>query len=78
MYTVYALKSEKRKYIYVGFTNNLSRRFCQHQKGKEKTTRAYRPFTILYTERYRTRQEARTREKYLKSGIGKEFLSTLY
>jgi putative endonuclease len=73
-WTVYALKSLSRKYIYVGLTNNLARRFDEHQKGKVQSTKAYVPFKILYTESFDTRIEARKREKYFKSGIGKEFL----
>ena len=74
--TVYALKSTSRKYIYVGMTDNLERRISQHSDGKERTTRAYRPFELIYTKVYETRTQARVREKYLKSGVGKEFLRT--
>ena len=77
MYFVYAIKSRKRKYIYVGITNNINRRINQHQNGKEQTTRAYSPFDIVLTEVLETRERARAREKYLKSGSGKEFLKGL-
>jgi putative endonuclease len=76
MYFVYILKSQIRKYFYVGLTNNAERRFQQHQAGRERTTRAYRPFELVQVEMYATRQEARKREKYLKSGIGKEWLKS--
>jgi putative endonuclease len=74
MYYVYVLSSIKRKYIYVGLTNNLERRFAQHQLGREKTTSPYKPFEILITEVYLTRKDARKREVYLKSGAGKEWI----
>ena len=77
MYTVYAIKSVKRNYIYVGLTNNLGRRFLEHNLGYNKTTKPYRPFRILYFEEVSGRIEARKREKYLKSGIGKQFLKSL-
>lgn len=77
MYYTYAIRSEIRNYIYVGLTNNLKRRFRQHNDKKEKTTRAYAPFKILFTEEFMTRMEAREKEKYLKSGSGKEYLKTL-
>lgn len=77
MHYVYALQSIEHKYIYVGLTNNLQRRFEEHNRGKEQTTRHYRPFKIIYTEKFETRQEARLKEKYLKSGYGKEFLKSL-
>ena len=77
MYYVYALKSLARKYIYVGLTDNIQRRIAEHNCEKEKTTRAYAPFKTILTEKYDTRMEARKREKYLKSGAGKEFLKSL-
>ena len=72
MITVYALKSLRRNYIYVGMTQNLTERFNRHNKGYERTTKPYRPFKLIYSEKFNSRKEARTREKYLKSGAGKE------
>ena len=77
MHTVYALQSVNRNYIYVGMTTNLESRLMRHNNGHNKKTKPYRPFKVIYTENYPTRIEAREREKYLKSGIGKEFLKTL-
>lgn len=74
MYQVYVLDSKIRKYIYVGLTNNAEKRIAQHQAGRERTTAPYRPFRVLLLEQYTTRQEARNREKYLKSGSGKEWI----
>lgn len=77
MYYVYALKSRKRNYIYVGMTNDIDRRVKQHEDGKSRTTKPYRPFILIWKQEYATRPEAREREKYLKSGTGKEFLKSL-
>ena len=77
MYYTYAISSQSRKYIYVGITNNLKRRLDEHNKGNNKTTKAYRPFKMIFFDEFQTRVEARQKEKYLKSGIGKEFLKTL-
>ncbi|MES2006946.1 MAG: GIY-YIG nuclease family protein [Patescibacteria group bacterium] len=74
MYWIYALKSTEKKFIYVGMTENLERRVNQHNAGRAPATQYYAPFTLLYSETAGSRQEARKREKYLKSGIGKEFL----
>ncbi len=74
MFYVYAMYSLDRNYIYVGLTNNIDKRFAQHNKGQNRSTKAYKPFALFYTETVQTRQEARIREKYLKSGAGKEFL----
>jgi len=77
VYYVYAISSTTKKYIYVGQTNNLERRVRQHQSGKEKTTRDYRPFKVILTEKHLNRVDARVREKYYKSGSGKERLKEL-
>ena len=74
---MYAIKSLTRNYIYVGLTNNLSRRLLEHNKGSNKTTRPYCPFDLIHSEEFLTRSQAREREKYLKSGIGKDFLRNL-
>lgn len=77
MYYVYAIKSIKRNYIYVGLTNNIHRRFHDHNSGYNRTTKPYKPFNLILLETYNSRPEARKREKYLKSGIGKEYLKSL-
>lgn len=77
MFYVYAISSEIRKYIYVGLTNNLERRIKEHNSGNNRTTKPYRPFKLIYSEECKDRIEARKREKYLKSGVGKEFLKSL-
>ena len=77
MYVVYALASKIRNYIYVGLTANMPERLRRHNSGYEKTTRPYRPFVVIFQERCPTRIEARKREKYWKSGTGKEKLREL-
>ena len=62
----------------MGTTNDVQRRFSEHQHGKNKTTRAYKPFDLILTETFETRMEARHREKYLKSGIGKEWIKVKF
>ena len=64
-------------YIYVGMTNNLERRIYEHNKGENRSTKAYKPFVLIFKEQFATRVEARKKEKYLKSGIGKEYLKSL-
>ena len=76
-YTVYAIKSINKNYIYVGQTSDLEKRFLTHNSGREKTTKPYRPYKIIYTEKFNNRIQAREKEKYLKSGCGKEFLKNL-
>jgi len=72
MFFTYVLSSLNREYIYVGLTNDMSRRVKQHNDGRERTTAPYRPFKLIHWESFETRSEAREREKYFKTGSGKE------
>ncbi|MCX6255931.1 MAG: GIY-YIG nuclease family protein [Bacteroidia bacterium] len=73
-YVIYAIKSSVDNRIYVGFTDNLEKRIKEHNQGRTKSTKGFRPWFLIYNETVETRIEARNREKYLKSGCGKEFL----
>jgi len=48
----------------------------EHNRGKKSTpsTRNRGPFLLIYKEKVKDRKEARKREKYLKSGVGREFI----
>jgi len=77
MFFVYAIRSLTRNYIYVGLSNDYERRIREHNDGYERTTKPYRPFELILIEEFSTRPEARQREKYLKSGVGKAYLKGL-
>ena len=74
MIIVYAISSLDHNYIYVGMTSNLEERIKRHNFGREKTTKPYLPFRLIFSEICSDRKEARAKEKYWKSGIGKEKL----
>ncbi len=74
MVFVYVLKSINQYRFYVGMTADVENRLKEHNAGRTKSTKGYRPWMLLFTEEFSTRTEARGREKYLKSGIGKEFI----
>ena len=76
-YFVYVITSQTRKYRYIGISDNVQRRLQQHNNGYNKTTKPYIPFKIILVEKLESRHEARTREKFLKSGVGREFLDNL-
>lgn len=58
-------------------TKNLESRLKEHNAGKTKSTKFYAPWEILYTEKFYSREDAREREKKLKSGYGKEFFRSM-
>ena len=76
MFFVYVIRSTKYNRNYTGLTSNFERRFDEHNTGRNKTTKPYRPFEIILIEEYPDRPSARKREKYLKSGIGREFIKS--
>ena len=71
---MYILKSESKGLLYKGFSKDPKKRFLDHNAGKNKSTKGHRPWKLVYIEKYPTRVEAREREKYFKSGIGREYL----
>ncbi len=74
---VYALASEKKNFIYVGMSSNLKVRLARHHRGNVPSTKAYLPLRLIFTESCENRKQARAREKYWKSGIGKEQLRAM-
>ena len=76
---VYALKSVKNNRIYVGMTSNIERRLKEHNSGGVFSTKGFRPWILIFFEECGTeRSYTRLREKYWKSGIGKETLKAKY
>jgi putative endonuclease len=73
-YIVYIIESETSRKTYTGFSDNPVRRVREHNGGKTKTTRNKGPWIIIHQEPYATRLEARKREKFLKSGLGRKFI----
>ena len=67
MYYVYILYSERFDRFYIGHTNDLKRRLVEHNKGLTSSTKAYRPWKIVYTEKFSSRVAAYNREKEIKS-----------
>ncbi len=67
MYYVYLIKSQKVKgWKYIGSTNDLERRFQDHNSGMVFSTKNYYPFELIYYEAYMSEKDAREREKQLK------------
>jgi len=73
-YFVYILKSEKDNKRYIGSTKNLHRRISEHNRGAVKSTKFRRPFRLVYQERFKTKKEAEEREKYYKTGRGRQYI----
>jgi putative endonuclease len=75
MYYVYVLRSKNRYYI--GYTNNLKRRFREHNAGQNVATKAYMPWELIFYEAYIEQEDALRREKYFKTTAGRQTLSRM-
>ncbi len=77
MYYAYVLKSEINGHFYKGSTENLYRRVQEHNDGIVTYTSKFRPWKLVYFETFQNRGEAMKREKFFKSGKGREFIKTI-
>jgi len=76
-YYLYIIRSLKNNSLYKGISSDWELRLRQHNNGKNQSTKSYRPYKIVYLEKCASRQAARQREKYFKSGVGREKLKKL-
>ena len=71
---VYILQSQTDKRFYTGYTNDLRKRFSQHNNQEVYSTKGRGPFILIYYEACLNEQDARVRERYLKTGMGKRYI----
>ena len=74
MYYTYVLRSLKDSKFYTGYSDDLKRRLGQHNRGLNFSTKSRKPFVLIYYEACLNQYDARAREKYLKSGMGKRYI----
>jgi len=71
MFYTYVLQSKKDHKWYTGTTNDLRKRFKEHNTGLSTSTENRGPFILMYCEACLSQKDAFSREKYLKTGMGK-------
>ncbi|MCC6323847.1 GIY-YIG nuclease family protein [Candidatus Nomurabacteria bacterium] len=71
MFYVYCLESIKYDELYFGYTNDLKRRFKEHNKGLTFSTKKYAPWKLIYYEACLNENDAKRRERYLKTSQGR-------
>ncbi len=74
MWYVYVLLSKTTQKWYIGSTRDLQKRILNHNSGKNQSTKHGAPWKIIYCEIGLNRNDARAREKYLKSGMGRRYV----
>ena len=76
-FTVYLLYSATHQKHYTGFTSDLAQRLLSHNALGHDWTSKYRPWQIIYTKVFNSKAEAMVYEKWLKTGVGRDFIKTL-
>jgi putative endonuclease len=73
--TVYALRFEGGE-LYVGLTDDLARRVQEHRRRQSPSTRRFvGEFELIYQKPFPGYAQARSHEKFLKSGAGRKLLA---
>ncbi|MBT8256183.1 MAG: GIY-YIG nuclease family protein [Bacteroidia bacterium] len=77
-FVVYVMRSEVSGKRYVGYTGNLIARIRSHNQLSSKGwTINHRPWYVIYVEFFTSKQRAMTRERYFKTGVGREYLDEM-
>ena len=71
---VYVLISEKDGNLYIGCTENLSKRVAAHNQGKVRSTKHRIPLRLVYWEAFDDKYDAFRAERFYKTAKGKREL----
>ena len=76
MSCVYILHSRSTSRFYVGSSRmgSAEGRLKSHNSGKTRSTKAGRPWSLIYEEQCSDYTDARRKENYLKSGVGRKWI----
>jgi putative endonuclease len=78
MFYCYVLRSQKTGRRYVGSCENLTERIRRHNAGHSRATKHGLPWALVHSESFATRAEAALRERYYKTGQGRDELDRLW
>jgi len=70
---VYIIQNPRGK-IYIGQTHDVRKRLVDHNESSTGYTSKYRPWKLIYSEKLASRRMAMAREKYLKTGVGRDWI----
>ena len=76
-YFVYVLRSQLTGRRYVSSCRDIADRLFRHNAGKSKSTKHVVPWILILTEDFDSRSEAVRREKFYKTGRGRERLDAM-
>ncbi len=76
-YYVYLLYSFRDHGLYIGFTTDLKNRLTLHSHNKVPATSHRTPLKLIHYEYFINKADAKAREKFLKSGYGRDQIKAL-
>ena len=71
---VYVLRNPNNGRMYTGFTSDLKKRLTAHYSNKNRSTNKRGAYELIYYEASLNSRDGLAREKYLKSGPGKQYI----
>jgi putative endonuclease len=71
-FCVYVLFSDKDLQLYTGYTADIEKRITAHNCGSNTSTAYRTPLKLIFAEFYLFEEDARKREMYLKTSMGKK------
>ena len=78
MYFIYILLNELKTRTYTGVAKDVEKRLKEHNAGRVKSSKPYRPYKIIHTESFNTLSEARQKEKYFKTSTGRRKIREMF
>lgn len=76
-YYVYILQSLKTSNLYTGYSADLKTCLDSHNRGLGSSTKPYIPWELIHYEAYKNSDDAKRREKYLKTSQGSRLLKRM-
>ena len=76
MSKIYIIYSKKTDKFYIGSTRNenIDIRLKAHNSSKTRSTKYGKPWILIYEEKFVNYTQARKRELFLKTGIGRQWI----
>ena len=76
-YSVYIIQSQEG-FRYTGMTEDLEKRIAEHNDKKLSFwTKRGSSWELIYKEEFNNKTDALKREKWFKSGVGREYLNKM-
>ena len=70
----YVIAGDGGRYLYKGSTRDMVARWSEHAAGRVARTRSRQPLKLVYVEYFETYTEARRRELFFKTGVGRAYI----